>query len=52
MQGNDNGDLLCTATLYDMLESMKDEKKRHILNGLDFLMGDLSLLSRVGQYII
>ena len=36
-------DLLRTGTLYEMLESVRDEGKQRILNGLDFPMGHLSL---------
>jgi hypothetical protein len=36
-------DLLRAGTLYEMLESVRDERKQRILNGLDFPMGHLSL---------
>jgi hypothetical protein len=37
------GDLLRMGTLLELLESVRDVKKRRILNGLDFPMGHLTL---------
>jgi hypothetical protein len=43
MRKSPDKDLLRSSTLYEMLESVRDEGKQRILNGLDFPMGHLSL---------